>query len=66
MQPKGFPARQTVCRWFRQLMRRVLFQTLHDIVLMLERELERKQRLSKRGCGESVCGKRAWLRRGKA
>lgn len=65
MQPKGFPARQTVCWWFRQLMRRFLFQTLHDVVLMLDRELEGKQRLPKRGRGESASGKRAWLRRGK-
>jgi transposase len=40
MLPKDFPAWQTVYWWFRRLMRRFLFRTLHDVVLMLDRELE--------------------------
>ncbi|AJG22285.1 Mobile element protein [Cupriavidus basilensis] len=40
MLPKDFPAWQTVYWWFRRMMRRFLFQTLHDAVLMLDRELE--------------------------
>jgi len=43
MLPKDFPAWQTVYWWFRRLMRRFLFQTLHDVVLMLDRELEDRQ-----------------------
>jgi hypothetical protein len=30
---------QTVYGWFRELARRFLFQTVHDVVLMLDREL---------------------------
>ncbi len=34
MLPKDFPPRQTVYWWFRRLMRRFLFRTLHDGVLI--------------------------------
>lgn len=43
MLPKDFPAWQTVYWWFRQLVRRFLFQTIHDVVLMLDRELVGRQ-----------------------
>ncbi|MGA4044710.1 IS5-like element ISRso1 family transposase, partial [Ralstonia nicotianae] len=39
MLPHDFPPWQTVYWWFRRLMRRLLFRTLHDVVLMLDREL---------------------------
>jgi putative transposase len=38
MLPKDFPPRQTVYWWFRRLVRRFLFRTVHDIALMLDRE----------------------------
>ncbi len=38
-----FPPWQTVYWWFRRLMRRLLFRTLHDVVLMLDRELAGRQ-----------------------
>lgn len=36
--PKDFPPWQTVYWWFRQFVRRLLFQTIHDIALMMDRE----------------------------
>ncbi|WP_119157548.1 transposase [Caldimonas tepidiphila] len=41
MLPHDFGLRQTVCWWFRKLMRRMLFATLHGVVLMLDREARR-------------------------
>ena len=38
MLPHDFPAWQTVSWWFRRFVRRLLFRTLHDIALMLDRE----------------------------
>ncbi len=38
MLPKDFPPWQTVYWWFRRLVRRLLFRTLHDVALMLDRE----------------------------
>ena len=38
MLPIHFPAWETVYWWFRQLARRFLFKTIHDIALMLDRE----------------------------
>ncbi|MGA3953249.1 transposase, partial [Ralstonia nicotianae] len=43
MLPHDFPPWQTVYWWFRRLMRRFLFRTLHDVVLMLDRELAGRQ-----------------------
>ena len=37
MLPNDFPAYQTVYYWFRRLMRRMLFKTIHDLALMLDR-----------------------------
>lgn len=38
MLPKDFPPWQTVYWWFRLLVRRLLFQTIHDVALMIDRE----------------------------
>lgn len=38
MLPHDFPRWQTVYWWFRRFVRRLLFQTIHDIALMLDRE----------------------------
>ena len=38
MLPVHFGPWQTVCWWFRRLMRRFLFQTIHDLCVMLDRE----------------------------
>jgi transposase len=44
MLPNDFPPWPTVCWWFRRFVRRLLFKTIHDIALMLDREREsRKQ-----------------------
>ncbi len=38
MSPKDCPPWQTVYWWFRRFMRRFLFETLHDVALMIDRE----------------------------
>ena len=38
MLPKDFPPWQTVYWWFRRFVRLMLFRTIHDIALMLDRE----------------------------
>jgi len=38
MLPVHFGPWQTIYWWFRRLMRRFLFQTIHDLSLMLERK----------------------------
>lgn len=38
MLPHDFPPWQTVYWWFRRFVRRLLFRTLHDVALMLDRE----------------------------
>jgi putative transposase len=38
MLPHDFPPWQTVYWWFRRFVRRLLFQTIHDIALMIDRE----------------------------
>lgn len=38
MLPVHFPPWQTVYWWFRQFVRRLLFQTIHDIAVMMDRE----------------------------
>jgi putative transposase len=37
MLPNDFPPYQTVYYWFRRLRRRMLFRTIHDLGLMLDR-----------------------------
>lgn len=39
MLPNDFPPWETVYYWFRRLMRRLLFKTIHDLALMLDRRL---------------------------
>jgi len=43
MLPQDFPPWQTVYWWFRTLMRRFLFNTIHDIALMLDRERQGRE-----------------------
>ena len=38
MLPKDFPPWQTVSRWFRRFVRLMLFRTLRDIAVMVDRE----------------------------
>ena len=38
MLPIHFPPWQTVYWWFRRFVRRLLFQTIHDVALMIDRE----------------------------
>jgi len=38
MMPKDFPPWQTVYWWFRRFVRLMLFRTIHDIALMMDRE----------------------------
>lgn len=38
MLPKDFPPWQTVYWWFRRFVRRLLFRTIHDIAVMVDRE----------------------------
>lgn len=43
MLPKDFPPWQTVYWWFRRFVRRLLFRTLHDVALMLDRAREGRE-----------------------
>ena len=43
MLPNDFPPWQTVYWWFRRFMRRLLFRTIHDVALMLDREREGRE-----------------------
>src|SRR5471030_902265 len=43
MLPIHFPPWQTVYWWFRRLLRRFLFRTIHDLALMLDRETEGRE-----------------------
>lgn len=43
MLPNDFPPWQTVYYWFRRLMRRLLFKTIHDLALMLDRMQEERK-----------------------
>jgi putative transposase len=43
MLPREFGPWQTVYWWFRRFVRRLLFQTLHDVALMLDREQAGRQ-----------------------
>jgi transposase len=43
MLPKDFPPWQTVYWWFRRLVRRLLFRTIHDVAAMLDREREGRE-----------------------
>lgn len=41
--PAHFPPWQTVYWWFRRLLRRFLFRTIHDILVMIDRELQGRE-----------------------
>src|SRR6201992_606419 len=43
MLPHDFPPWQTVYWWFRRFVRRLLFRTIHDVALMLDREREARE-----------------------
>jgi transposase len=43
MLPNDFPPYQTVYYWFRRLVRRFLFRTIHDLALMLDRMCEQRE-----------------------
>ena len=43
MPPVHFPPWPTVYWWFRKLLRRFLFQTIHDIAVMIDRELQGRE-----------------------
>lgn len=43
MLPNDFPPWQTVYWWFRRFVRRLLFRTIHDVTLMLDREREGRE-----------------------
>jgi transposase len=44
---------QTVCGWYRELARRFLFQTIHDVELMLDRERQGRERSPSAGVIDS-------------
>lgn len=41
--PRDFPPWQTVYRWFRRFVRLLLFRTIHDIALMMDRERQGRE-----------------------
>ena len=43
MLPNDFPPWETVYYWFRRFMRRLLFKTIHDLALMLDRLLAERE-----------------------
>ena len=43
MLPKDFPPWQTVYWWFRRFVRLLLFQTIHDVALMIDRERQGRE-----------------------
>ncbi len=43
MLPRDFPPWQTVYWWFRRFVRRLLFRTIHDVALMLDRAREGRE-----------------------
>lgn len=53
MLPNDFPPYQTVYYWFRRLMRRFLFRTIHDLALMLDRMCEQREVVPSAGIVDS-------------
>jgi putative transposase len=43
MLPHDFPPYATVYYWFRRFMRRMLFRTIHDVALLLDRQRQERQ-----------------------
>src|SRR5450432_3295318 len=62
MLPIHFGPWQTVYGWFRELARRFLFQTIHDLALMLDREQAGREA----ECRHYRAGQKIKLRRGPA
>ena len=53
MLPNDFPPWQTVYWWFRRFVRRLLFRTIHDVALMLDRERENRKQSPTAAVGDS-------------
>jgi len=53
MLPNDFPPYQTVYYWFRRLIRRFLFRTIHDLALMLDRMCEQREVVPSAGIVDS-------------
>ena len=53
MLPNDFPPYQTVYYWFRRLVRRLLFRTIHDLALMLDRMCEQREVVPSAGIVDS-------------
>jgi transposase len=53
MLPIHFGPWQRVCGWFRELARRFLFQTIHDVELMLDRERQGREQSPSAGVIDS-------------
>ena len=58
MLPKDFPPWQTVYWWFRRFMRRFLFETIHDVALMIDRERAGREACPTAGVVDSQSVKR--------
>ncbi len=61
MLPNDFPPWQTVYWWFRRFVRQLLFRTIHDVTLMLDREREGREQSPGAAVVGSQCGS-AWKR----
>jgi transposase len=53
MLPRDFPPWQTVYWWFRRFVRRLLFRVIHDIALMMDRQLHERNRQPSAGVLDS-------------
>ena len=53
MLPKDFPPWQTVYWWFRRFVRQMLFRTIHDIALMIDRERAGREASPSAGVADS-------------
>src|SRR5271170_7056340 len=54
MLPNDFPPWQTVYWWFRRFVRRFMFQTIHDVALMLDRKRDEDTLAQRRSAGSYV------------
>jgi transposase len=74
MLPNDFPPWQTVYWWFRRFVRRFMFQTIHDVARMLDRErvggeasltgassTANRSKLQKRKQGDTTRARRSWV-----
>jgi len=52
--PNDFRPYQTVYYWFRRLVRRFLFRTMHDLALMLDRICEQREVVPSAGIIDSL------------